>query len=265
MESCVKRKKVILIGVFILLFAGVYSFYASFKGNIIRKIIVTQKVKDYIAENYPEQEFKISFATYNFKMSEYCCHVQSPVSKDTSFTVYASRHNELEDDYDFRVEKRQNTIQRISQELDHQVEEILEQKYAHRTRLVLLRFVHEEEIDPAQFELDMKADLHKLPHQVELTVWVETSYAQPTWEEAADLLRELVTITEDNDIDISYFSISVEYPYEDGEKPMDFSSIVGIFEITKEIIKSDELEEYLEMEREKREEEEKALEKAGYR
>lgn len=53
----------------------------------------------------------------------------------------------------FRVVERQNTIQRISQELDQQVEELLEQKYAHRTRLVLLHFNHEEEIDPIEENL----------------------------------------------------------------------------------------------------------------
>lgn len=251
------KKSVVIFSVIIaVLLIGVYAVYASFNGSLIHKAILTDTARDYIAENYPSQELEVDYAVYDFKLGGYHCDVQSPTSVDTAFDVYETSDGKLEDDYEIAVVNKENTIRRISIELDRAVDEIFPPAFPHRTRLVMCDYCYKDEIDRSKFELDMKLDLACLPQPAELTVWVETSGAEPTWEEAARLLREMAHTTDDLGLDISYYSISVEYPYDetDGErKPSDYGSIVGASEVPKEIVESDGLEAFLAAEREKRE------------
>lgn len=260
-----KKTAIILCTAVILLFAAVYTFYASFNGSLIKKTIMTGKAKSYVAQTYPGQDLNVSFSVYDFKCSAYFCRVQSPVSEDTAFDVYETRDGNMADDYDLSVTNKENTISRLSRQLDIAVEQVFLPAYPHRTRLAMCDFYSETEFDRSKFELDMPLDLTRLPHPAELTIWVETSHVEPTWEEAAELLREAVRITEELNMDIRYFSISVEYPYREDDdeiKPIEYSSIVGADAVPKETILGDGLEELLDSERQRREQELIDLEKA---
>lgn len=258
MEISMKRALIItgIIVTFLLVF--IYLIFMSFNGSLIHRIVFTNQTKEYVRENYPGEEWEISFAVYDFKMNNYLCHIQSPSSIDTAFNVYETQDGKPADDFEIAVINKENTIYRMARELDTLTDEIILPAYPHRTRLMMCDFNYTEEIDRSKFELDMEFDYKNISNPIELTIWVETSQSEPTWEEAAKLFREAVSITEKLGINVSYFSISVEYPYTEVEEelvPIDYNSIVGAFEVPKEIILSDKLEDFLNEERLRREQE----------
>lgn len=254
-----KKKTIfITVAIILVLFAGLYYIFTSFNGSLIHKARVRDKVRDYLNEYYPKQGLDVAPTIYDFKNNQYFCHVQSIISEDTAFDVFEMKGGELRDDYQFSVVEKENTIRRLSMLLDQMVEEKIKVAYPYKTRLILCDFYYGIEFDRSKFKLDMSLELDNLPHPAALTLWVESTNTEPTWEEAADYLREAVRVTEAENLDISYFSISVEYPYngEEGDyKPADYNSIVGINDVPKDVITGEGLEELLEEERIKREEE----------
>lgn len=101
---------IVLIGFFI-------TFYVSFFGNPVMKIIARSELKQYLAENYSERtDFELGEVTYNFKDGRYHAEVQSIKSPDTRFYVSWKRGDEVRDDYEDMVSSGQNTLARLQQE-----------------------------------------------------------------------------------------------------------------------------------------------------
>lgn len=213
----------------LLILSFLFMLYASFNGNPISAAISTSKIRAYVSENYPEN-FEVPFANYNFKDGSYMCHMQSKTSEDTAFSV-SFRRGKLEDNYETQVTGKWNTWQRLDRELDREIERMIAEKFPYETRLVLGSF-EKTDFDPNVFTLDMPFDLYRLPLPATVTVWC--SAEKPSAELTAERLLELVTLMENEKIDVSKYSLSVEYPYHDenGQKmPKNFDSI-SVFDLT---------------------------------
>lgn len=213
-------KKKIIIALSIIGFSTIcvlYFLYASFNGSIIQKCITTSKVKDYVKEHYDINEYDVEFATYDFKMVGYYCNVQSKTSEDTRFEVYKSG-DEYTDDYEFRVSKKENTIGRLSRNLDDYIEDFLEKNYPHRTVLSLLDIdgeITDEMRD--KLKLDMEFDMDTFPLPLSLTVWTETCNEYPSYDEVEKDLYELYDLTSSKGLNIKTYSLAIYEKFEEDE------------------------------------------------
>ena len=63
-------------------------FFLPF-GNPISDFIVTKRSESYIAENYPDTDYTVEDASYDFKTGNYYVNIISPSSPDSGFTVYS--------------------------------------------------------------------------------------------------------------------------------------------------------------------------------
>lgn len=180
----------VIITIFSLVILGtIFTFYFSFKGNPITKVITASKAKDYVESKWPGEEFTVSRAVYNFKFKEYVCRVQSLSSEDTAFKVYRSQKGELRDSYKEDVMERGSTIFRFERELRNYGEQILLPDFSRRARLFGCSFYDDKEYDYRKFQLDMEFDPSKLPVTAVLTIWTETKDQEPTWEDMAEVLK----------------------------------------------------------------------------
>ncbi len=260
-----KRKKIIIPAIVVAALLGIaYYMHASFNGSVIHRAVMARKARAYTEKNYAGREWDVSFGRYDFKIGKYFCDVQSPDSPDTRFTVYETDKDQLADDYESRVTQKENTIWRLSDELDTQVEKILKDSYPYRTELVLGEFVEEKsEEDRAKLTPDMPLDIKNLPFSGRVTVWVETQNENPTWEEVAERLRELEKLFRGEVPDISLFSLSLQSKYvnEGGEwVPGDRTKSISVFDVPRDVITGDGLKEYLQQIKARQEAEQAAIE-----
>jgi hypothetical protein len=65
------RKKTLPAVLAVLLSLGVLLVYDAYNGNPVNKWLAAQKLRTYLAETYPDEEFRIRDGFYNFKSSAY--------------------------------------------------------------------------------------------------------------------------------------------------------------------------------------------------
>jgi hypothetical protein len=195
-------------------------------GNPLSAALARNKIRAYVAENYAEENFQVPQATYNFKDQSYMTIIQSETSADTRFSVSVLDDGEIYDSYEFDVIEKFNTFRRLEEALDDAVEDLIRAEFPYETRLILASM---KDNNPNMFNsllLDMPFDLYNLPLPVEVVVW--TSAEQPDYEVAAQRMLELKALMEANQVAVSTYSLSLEYPYheENGElRPEIFDSI----------------------------------------
>lgn len=240
--------RIVIAAVLLAVLAFAYWVFASFNGSLIKKAVTTAKVRDYIEETYPGQPFEVERCRYDFKMMGYFCKVQSTESEDTYFLVWETGEG-MADDYEVSVLQRQNTLQRLSMALDDYTEALMSRIYPYRTSLIICDSASTlTEEDYQVLEPDMPFDVNTFPLPADLTVWVETQNDAPSWEELAERLRELEALTREELPFVERFSVSVQSTYldEDGEYvPSDYNAEVCAFDVPREVITGNGLEDYL--------------------
>jgi len=188
------------------------ALVTSFYGNPISAALATSKIRTYVAETYPQENFVVPQAAYNFKDGSYGSFIQSQTSVDTAFRVEVLRDGRIDDNYPAMVSARFNTFSRLEAQLDREVETILRGEYPYPTRLILAAM--KDEADAARIaalRLDMPFDLYHPPLPVELTVW--TSCEQPDYPTLAQRLLELKALMARRGVPVSRYSLDLEYPY----------------------------------------------------
>lgn len=235
-----KKKKGLRILAFVLaagLIALIAWIYTSFNGNFISAMIATSKIRAYVSEQYPAEDFQVPRASYNFKDGSYSSFIQSEKSEDTNFYV-SVRGDELYDSYPNMVSNRFNTLTRLEKELDDLVEEIIKNEFPYDSRLVLATMSgHSEEEMKQKLTLDMAFDAKKLPLSGELTVWCSTD--DFSYETAAKRLLEMKALMMKHGIDVSTYSLRLEHVYheENGEKtPEDMSEDLNVSDVPAELL-----------------------------
>ncbi len=232
------KKKSFMLRIFVCtvvlcIFGLLFSIITSMVGNPISASIATKKISAYVEETYPEENFTIPKARYNFKDGSYGSFVQSQSSEDTKFGV-SVREGNIEDSYVYEVANKFTTYRRLEDALDDAVEVMVAKGFPYETRLVSAS-MKESEKDAAQvLTLDMPFDLHNIPLPIELTVW--TSSEIINYDIIAQRMLELKALMEQQDIAIDRYSLTLEHLYheENGELIPEIFDSMGVHEFPAE-------------------------------
>ncbi|MDF2541468.1 MAG: hypothetical protein K0S47_1186 [Herbinix sp.] len=193
----------------------------SFTGNPVSANIATAKIKTYVAKNYPDQQLTISQAHYNFKDSSYSSVVQSETSEDTCFRVSWNR-GKLSDDYPYEVANHFTTYRRLTEEFDQTVQEILINEFPYETTIVIADLA-KRDMDMASLTLDMPFDITSLPSGTQLVVYLLSE--ERSYKVLAKRLLELNDIMKKHQIRIDLYSLVLEEPMDETEKPTSGESL----------------------------------------
>lgn len=110
----------------LLLMALLALLANAFVGNPLSAWMARRDIAVYVQSAYPQQEWQVEKARYNFKFGEYTAQVQSPVSEDTRFAVYWQGGKVKYDDYGTYVTDRWNTRQRLEEHYSAEVIPLLQ-------------------------------------------------------------------------------------------------------------------------------------------
>lgn len=235
-----------LLVFFIILLVSVVVFVLPLPvhGSLFHKVTLTNKAKQYVAQQYGDG-YTVAGAIYDFKSNRYFCKVQSVSSPDTSFEVFQGKDKALTDDFAWKVDEKENTISRLSSELDEQVEKQFLPSYPQKCIQYMLRFDDGEQMDQSKFILDMPLDLQNPPHPLELNLWVVCE--TPSWSALADALKDALFCADRLGWNISYYSVLLHKPYnESEEKPVTTETEYRIYRLSSEEIRKETLESFLE-------------------
>lgn len=119
--------KIIALCFVLLLILLVLWFVDGFYGNPISKKISNRSIEDYIEKTYPNNQYEIADAKYNFKSNGYYSEVSLPGSIDIHFRVSTRRNGKISyDSYQSEVVYKQNVFRRINDEYRKRVDEVVE-------------------------------------------------------------------------------------------------------------------------------------------
>lgn len=229
---------VVVLIVFMLIILGfIITLITSFYGNPVTKIIATSQIRSYVEENYPDMDLEVSKAGYNFKFGDYVSHTQSTISVDTGFSVYWHK-GKMDDNYEIDVVKRYNTYQRLQRELSSIVEKTIKREFPYETSILFADMDKSNE-DFSKLTLDMPLDTETIPILTTLTIYFYQD--EINYEVFCKRLKELETIMKKNNIRIDFYSVVMEEPSEDGEKPNSSGEGIYLYDYPATRLSSDHL------------------------
>jgi len=230
----IKWSRIIIIVIVILIIGFIINIVTSFYGNPVTAAIATSKIQAYVDKTYPNNDFEVPKANYNFKFEEYVSHIQSKTSADTRFSVAWSR-GRINDSYEGDVVKRYTTYERIQHEFSKAVEDIIVKEFPYETSILFVD-LGKAEIGLESLMLDMPLDINHPPLPAELTIYIlsnETSY-----EFLSARLLELYEIMQKHQIPINMYSIVIEEPMPEGEKAIPGGESIYLLDFPTENIES---------------------------
>lgn len=115
----------------VILIAIVANIIFSFTGNPIYSSNAEKKILNYANKNFNAKALNKSECQYSFKDNIYYISFSSKTSKDIHFNLYYDAKNDSIDsrDYELKVTRRFNTIERLQKEYSQLLREILEKNY----------------------------------------------------------------------------------------------------------------------------------------
>lgn len=108
----------------LVLIIGILIFTNAFVGNPISSAIAKAQSKKYVEKYYAPLDLKLEKPVYNFKDGAYIIKAYSEKSRDTHFNIYY-RNKDIRDDYEFKVEHKINTLQRLEEEYSEYIRIVL--------------------------------------------------------------------------------------------------------------------------------------------
>lgn len=186
----------------------------SFTGNPISATIATYKIKAYAKQNYPDENFTISKASYNFKGASYYSKVSSKTSKDTTFNI-SVRNGKVSDDYESEVTSHMTTYRRLSNSYNDTIEDIVNKDFPYKTTIVIGDF-GKSDAEMNKLTLDMPYDPSNLPSDTTVTVY--TICDIPNYPELEKRLLKLASIMKAHNIHPNYYSLILEMDREKDKK-----------------------------------------------
>ena len=208
----IKVQHIVLIIALLLIASFIFAFVNSFTGNPVSAAIASGKIREYAAATYPALNLELSEVKYNFKNNAYGCTAQSKTSEDTVFTI-SFRGGKVTDDYAYEVANHFTTYRRLSKEFNDLVTPIIEKEYPHKTTLIIGDLAG----DTQPLTPDKPLNLKELPLPLSLTVYVEDDVRDQA--QMAALLLELHKLMQSKDIPIDQYSLRLEEPLPENEKP----------------------------------------------
>ncbi len=125
-----KKKKGLKIAAGVLalaLLAGVVWFANALVGNPVSRFLCRRSAEAYLAEHYPDTDFRVERVDYSFKMTCYYARIVSPSSADSAFTLDQSWTGKvINDRYESQVAGRENTARRLNEEYRQLTDKVLD-------------------------------------------------------------------------------------------------------------------------------------------
>ena len=109
----------------LVLLVGLAWFANALNGNPISKFVAQNRAEKYIAQQYPDTDYKLERVAYSFKDGNYHAYVVSPSSIDTHFTVTVSMFGQIGWDSYESVTDKFNTAMRLEDEYRDMVDAVL--------------------------------------------------------------------------------------------------------------------------------------------
>lgn len=215
-----------------LLAAFLISGYVQLNGELFTRIWLTLRTRSYVSERWPGADYQVEFAGYSFKTGEYLCHVTSPSSPDTRFSVYV-QEGALADSYEEYVASGRNTAERLQQELGDWAERTLQ---THSGLAVEFAFVSWEKEETPPVELDQLLRLDRLPAPFALTAWV-TSDQAGSWAELARILLELQQTLEAEGVRATSYSVDLRWPAGPDGQPVRYDG-AAVYDLPAEVLEN---------------------------
>lgn len=233
---------IITLVVIALIIFAVMLVITEFTGNPITKLVVKNKADKYLKQNYSELDFKTEKPVYNFKFECYYVNCFIENSKDKHFSITFGKNGRLlRDDYE-NITKGYNTVNRLSDQFNEYVEEIIRKNLPYDYYILgcdarVIKdnaFTIDQEFNPNDF-------INLTDNEIEINIadYINTDINEMNWKNVIDKLTELDKLLQDNGILATRISLMLESK---DEKSHD---MLGAHDITREMIDSDNLEEQL--------------------
>ena len=219
------KKRILKIAAFLLaaiLIYGVASFANSLVGNPISKMMARRTAEKHLAVQYPDTDYAVDEARYNFKFGEYFVYIVSPSSMDGNFTLRVSMLGRLiNDDYAERVEGHRNVANRLFSEYRKMVDGVL-QSYAYPYTVDMgygdLEFEHEAGEEALEGALKMTDLVNDRIYNVgkigttngELVLYIDSDTV--TYEKAAEILLKTKELMDGAGVGFRSVHLVLRYP-----------------------------------------------------
>lgn len=227
------KKRILKIMAFVaalVLIVGVGTLVNGLVGNPVSKMLAEQTAKKHLEENYKDKDYYIERVSFSFKDVCYHAYVESPSSKDSSFTLSMGMDGKLRhDSYESQVLERWNTAERIDDEYRNAVKAVLqslgfpEESCMGYGRIEFIPRRYAKEPDVPEYaiitddlELDALYDVNEFASKAG-HIWVEFYDANVTEEHLAELMLKLKEAMDQADVKFYMMDCVLQAPKtEDG-------------------------------------------------
>lgn len=246
-----KKWKVLgLVALILVVLAGLYCMVVlPFQGSILRKMAWNTQVRAYVEDAYGPG-YTVEWPVYNGKGNYYVSYVQSDTSPDTRFSITDGGENgALTDHYDWEVTQRENTLSRLSRQLDEKMELDYLPAFPMECCMYALQFDKnaldlQPDLVRERIALDMPLDMTQPPLPLIMTLWVVQE--DPSWEALAAALRQAADTADALGWPVAQFSISLHTPIVEGnEKPADNATEFRANDVPYDVVRGENLVQYL--------------------
>lgn len=228
-----------LAGIILIIFVLILTM--SFTGNPISKVLATRSADKYIEDKYSELGFIKEESYYDFKLASYGVKYYKENSKDIHFSIesdYLGRINY--DGYEEAVLSKWNTRMRLNDELNDHVEKLLRDNLNYDYNMINVDNLGDDDENLSALEIDMVFDFQDLPLNKYLSIYIYEE--ERSWGKVEEIILEVDDLMEENNLDISRYSIILEEARDDGSH---MGESLGVFEFPKVYIDSEDLLEKL--------------------
>lgn len=213
-----KKKWLYIVGVLVLLIP-VLLIYSAFEGNPIGKMNAKFTLKKHLEKTYPEEEFVLGDALYNFKMGGYDITVESidkTKSEKYDFTVVGMFGTKVHYDGIYYANLDEPLIKKLEEEANEEIFDILKVGIPEiedvSVRIEVLKGTH-----PDDTKWDKSLQLEK-----PLYLWTAIDGEGLKEEDVFEIAKRMKKILNDNGYDYSRVSINSMVNYE-GSKLLNYS------------------------------------------
>ncbi len=192
--------KWIALGLALALVGFLLYFYNGMAGNPVSAFLAQRSGKAYLEEHFPDTDYLIERTNYNFKNGFYHVYIQSPSSPDSAFILFSDWLGQIQmDNYDYRVQRRGNTAERLDAQYREAVKAVLDDPqfpYESDIGYGSLEFSWGEaeqapgRLIPETLELDREYDINELGAQAGILV-LYIYQEELTAQRAAEVILEV--------------------------------------------------------------------------
>lgn len=193
-----------IVGIALIVFVLIVT--NSLVGNPISSFKAKSAAKKHVERYYSHLDLEIGKPVYNFKNGEYYIMTDSKSSMDTKFTM-TYRNKQIDDDYNFAVLGKSNTISRLSKEYGSYIKALLEKERGfyidNHSYVSYDKDIYENPGD--LIELDMKFD-RRLPIETEVNISINVEDLSP--DKVAELMEDVHRVFLDDGCIFSEYNFS---------------------------------------------------------